>query len=663
MFFEKRASILTQRSLWHRKSMLLAMGLTLAVTVPGTLIYGKQLGQLPAALGSILVSQQSSPSYQWSIGHQWIYKLDYQNTAKSDLRVLFGDSKGNDAAAPSSFVADFKNQVKADLVMTVLAQRQGNFVVAYRFQNPQVKIISTDQAIKEQAELVQRDLQQVIFATIDRQGEIINLRFAPNTSRIAQVFARSTLASIQFVLPQNAAAKGTWETQESDLNGEYIARYQPQLGNFQKSKVRYVRPVKSAAMDESKIEPVITPVGQLTAVFDRERGYLRSLVGEESQTFTVAKQSVGSAVTQIRYEYVSQSPVSDVALQTLLSQSQQRIQSVPAITLAQRESDQESDRRIQRQQLGANTLDSLLVELDRLEKSTDQSEEVATQLYLKFKALVALQPQTSRAIAQRLSQGKLESPSMQLLLGALSANDHAPAQAALVQVIQAHRQDVATLLQVIPSLANAPTPTPETVAALNQFAFTTTDMQVASTAQLALGTVSKRLRKVAPDRANAIVDQFIARLKAAPSNEAKRLNLLVLGNAGGARSFEAIVDQTQSPDATIRAVAFSALRWLQVTAVDGLLYQAVRQDKDDVVRAEAAVALGFRAMTPENLATQQQAFVSDKSARVRLVLLKNLWRVRDEFPVVVDLVRTAAEKDKSEDVRKAAAGAIADLEP
>jgi Lipoprotein amino terminal region len=667
MISQKPASP-TTRSHPKRPSLVAIAGLLLALSVPTTFVYGKQLGELPASFAAALSGQSSSaPAYKFNVGQQLVYKLDYRNSANSDLRALFSDLKKSgqanaDSSAPNSFVSAFENHVQADLVMTIVAQRPAGWLVSYQLRDPIVQINASGQAIKEQAQLVQQELRQEILATIDPQGKILTLRFAPNTSKIAQSFARTVFASVQFVTPPKSGSSGSWETQEEDPNGQYIAQYTARSGKFQKTKLRYRQLEPNFPSNHSQITPVITSDGQLTAEFDRGSGRLMTLQGEETQRFEVAKKPVGQATTYLQLTYTSQSQLTETALRTLHDRSIQREAQSPTVSLSETLSAAESDAKIQRQALGESTLETLLAELDAAETAADKTQNL-TPLYLKFKALVYLQPQTSKALAQRLIDSPADSLSMQMLVGALSAIGHEPAQVALVQIMQDHSQDWETALLIIPSLAAVPAPTPTTVTALNQFAFASSDQRVASTAQLALGAIARNLSVPAPDRANAIVDRFNQNLITAKSNDAIKQNLLVLGNAGSARSLDAITKFVTSPEAAIRAIAVVALRWIADPQVDRLLNQAIKQDSDDNVRAETAVALGFRTMTPENLAIQKQVLAADQSVKVRLALLKNLWQVREQFPEVTPIVQQLAQTDPDQDLRTAANSLLTEGKP
>jgi sulfur relay (sulfurtransferase) DsrC/TusE family protein len=71
------------------------------------------------------------------------------------------------------------------------------------------------------------------------------------------------------------------------------------------------------------------------------------------------------------------------------------------------------------------------------------------------------------------------------------------------------------------------------------------------------------------------------------------------------------------------------------------------------------MALGFREMSAASFAEQKRIFLTDKEDQVRLAVLRNLWRAHQAFPEVRRLVKEAAGKDRSPEVRKAATAIIA----
>jgi hypothetical protein len=316
-------------------------------------------------------------------------------------------------------------------------------------------------------------------------------------------------------------------------------------------------------------------------------------------------------------------------------------------------SEEAGERAIHAAELGEATLESLLAGLAKAESAPDHRND---RLYLKFKALIYLHPESSVEIGKILAQAGAESFTMRTLTAALGAVGHARAQQALVNALRARPQDNAALRLFIPALGEASRPTPLAEAALRDLAFDSSNSsgrETAAMAQLALGAMAQTLATTAPERAKSLVERFLKELVSASSEQAIRQWLLVLGNAGADQSLPAIARFTDHPSPTLRAAAVSSLRWIEAGRADELLAKALTSDPEATVRAEAAAALSHREMNAATFEAQKRAFQTDKAVNVRLTLLRNLWRAQGTFPEARKLVEAAA-KDESKEVRKQA---------
>src|SRR5439155_846756 len=78
--------------------------------------------------------------------------------------------------------------------------------------------------------------------------------------------------------------------------------------------------------------------------------------------------------------------------------------------------------------------------------------------------------------------------------------------------------------------------------------------------QLALGIVAQKLADDAPRRAAGIVDGICHQFQAHSSEEARRVLLLALGNAGSSRALPTLERALRSPSPSLRAAAATGLR-------------------------------------------------------------------------------------------------------
>src|SRR5262249_30447244 len=159
---------------------------------------------------------------------------------------------------------------------------------------------------------------------------------------------------------------------------------------------------------ESDVPKTISPKGELVASFDLKGGHLVSLSGMESQVIAISGKKVASAETRLQMNYVGAEMLSAAELSALRAANVQREKITVAVPLSATRSKEESEALIHRNELGTATLESLLADLARLEASSEQANE--TPLYLKFKALVYLHPESSAILGTALASARPSAP-------------------------------------------------------------------------------------------------------------------------------------------------------------------------------------------------------------------------------------------------------------
>jgi hypothetical protein len=619
--------------------------------------------------------REASSIYRFVPGERTVYKLDYTSASASDFRALFQDQKSTSEttqASPLSLAQSFRTSVHGELTATVLERGADSALIAYSLRKPDVRLIANGQASVTEAERIRADLSRDVFAAVSLQGSVLQVRFDAGVGDLSQSFARAILAVTQFVLPGGLAPDlRQWETQEDDPNGHYIARYQTEPGHcrgskegsradlvgFLKSKTRYLQLGPKKTQDEFAAVTTVVPKGSLVACFDVAAGCLVSLRGTESQVIVVEGKTVASAENSLRMDLARKETLSQAELLAMRQAGVARETTVAAVPLFVIQSEEATEASIERTELGNATLEGLLADLAKLEASTDEVND--TPLYLKFKALVYLRPESSASLGKMIATADAKSVTMRILTGALGAVGHAEAQTALVTAVRSRPRDWSALSMLIPVLGGVKSPTQMAEDTLRDLAFDSPNPDIASTAQLTLGSMARTLAETSPQRAEKIVDLFAKQIESASSADATRQILLVLGNAGSTKAFPTIARFLTDPSPALRAAAVSALHWIESDQVDRLLVKALISDSEPAVRLEAAVALGSREMSEATFNPQKQSFLTDKDDKVRLAVLRNLWKAHQAFPEIRRLLKEAAKTDRSEDVRKAAAEIVA----
>jgi hypothetical protein len=521
--------------------------------------------------------------------------------------------------------------------------------------------------------MLREELSRDLLIVTDRQGRVRTVQLDPEMNDLSQSYALALLSLKQCVLPDRpSASPSRWTALEEDRNGQYLAQYeaeksQPAEGilSVRKRKIRYLQPPPGASLSprasNNEARPTVLPTGTLMIRFGRERGALVSLNGTETQTLSIRGTKVGRSVSRLQLRLLRQEKVAPAELGALRQALAQHAGRSVARRLSATESSEESEKAIQRRELGSATLESLLADLakEQAEAARDpNSASLATPLYLKIKALIYLHPEHCGRLGTLLAGADPASMTASILTGALSAVGHPQAQAALVDALRGGSRSPAAVEQGIAALSGVPHPTPLAEAALRQESVHAPTQDLRVMARLGLGTMARNLSDSEPARANQIVDEIVGKLRSTTNKEEARLRLMALGNAGSARALPTLTRYSSDRSALLRATAVAALRWIEDPGVDAKLTRALLSDPDATVRQEAAGALGFRKPTAATVAAQQRAFRSDRVEGVRLAILANLGRAQAEFPEIRKLIQTAAAQDASANVRKAAASLV-----
>jgi len=363
----------------------------------------------------------------------------------------------------------------------------------------------------------------------------------------------------------------------------------------------------------------------------------------------VAEHDVGKSKTTLNFRFVSSETIDPMELQSLRVACVER-QVHEGEKLSARQSSEATELAFQRKYLGDATLSSLLSALESCDSAGGESE---TQLYLKARALIYLQPEVSDALGRLLHRASARSRKTAVLVSALGAVGNNDAQAALVTAIRARADDQSMLQRLLLALGECDLPSQATEDAFRKWMIDNGPGTIPVAAQI-LGGMARKLAATSPERASKLIDLLLENLATVTSPTPKQAALLALGATGSDRALREIETFLHADDTDTRTAAVAALRSYDAGGADNLLFQVLESDTAASVRLESALVLGERTMTAESFEGQQRLFATEKDAEVRLSLLNNLWQARNGFPEALRFVQRAAEKDTSKDVQEAA---------
>lgn len=634
-----------------------------------------------AAAGSGVLAwrfTKSSPplSYDYRPGECLIYKIDYRSVSEANFGSLFENletvTKEGSASPPQSgLFQSFSTELRGGLIMTVLESSAERWLISFRLEEPFLTLEINGQEAPFQAEISGVALRLDVFAEVDHQGRVGLVYFDPEVDSFSRNLARALMAQAQFVFPAGSGARlSQWGTEEDDPNGRCIASYEllsekkkhyPATSNgqkrvFVKTKISYLNLSGHPGAAETTIPMAIFPRGNMVGAFDQKKGLLVSLDGTEGQEVTIAGKRVAQASSTLTLEFLEKERIAPDELRAMLEAYGERKMGAPALTLAFVISEEEREAIIQRSELGQATKESLLADLVRAE---GEGKKRDTPLYLKFKALIFVHPEVCQDLGRLLAGSHPGSLTMGILSEALSGVGHEEAQAALVGAIQTLQQDSTALPGIVEQLGLVKMPTQQAEETIRKLAVGSSVGVVADAAILALGNMARNLEERESERANQIVDWIVSEIQEAQSEARIRLFLLSLGNAGSRRALKTILRFAEHPSSSLRSVAVSGLRWVDSEEADDWLARVLTSDEEASVRLEAVFALSFRKLSPETFQAIKKALLGDQATMVRLSILKNLLQPLDDSPDVRRLIKQAAEKDPSPEVRRAASDIVA----
>jgi hypothetical protein len=626
------------------------------------------------ALLALLASCAERPAvpttYGLAPGDLRVYEIEHGTVSRADLRALFEETgpagPGSSPAAPGG-PRSFRTLLRGRLLLTVLESGPDGFLFAYRVEDPRVEVQVEGQDATGQAAVTAALLGRETFAMLDSRGRLRGVLLPPQTDQMTKGFILALLSRTQFVLPPRTGSEAAaWTAEEEDPNGRYRARYEASssfagrsvrafpkgAAAFRKTKVAYL---PAGAANEAllrRLPTVVEPAGAIEMLFDTKGGGLEAAAGEETERITVSGREVARVESRFSLRRVGGGTVPSSELVALREAFRWHRTSNDLVPLTMALSEEESEQAIQRTALGPATIESLTADLAAAEAAGRKPE---LDLYLKFKALIYLQPEVSADLGERLAAAPAASVTGDVIGGALGAVGHPQAQAALAKALLARREEPEFAVGLIQALSQVRFPAGAAERALRDLAAGPGGENLRAAALLGLGTMSRSLKETDPVRAERIAEDLVALLTPSQTETSADIVLKALGNSGSTRALPVMRKYVSSGSARLRASAAAGLRFDDSVEADRILTSVLTSDEDALARTSALLALGFRQPTAATAEAHIRALSRDESEAVRLAALNNMGSWADGFPGVLAAIRRAAEEDGSESVRKTAA--------
>jgi HEAT repeat protein len=498
---------------------------------------------------------------------------------------------------------------------------------------------------------IEKNLDKPFVVRVSEDGRIQSLGTLKEVRGMGYNILRSAVAALQFVEPSgNSPTWATWDTQESDQNGVYTARYKRlPTGAFEKTKPIYSYAVSAnLAGTTSGRYPTIQSRTELSWT----QGRVIKAEMDEAMIQPLGDDQVFKTKMNITLELTKESGGGPRRVDTqgmeFLSLFENKANTLNAA----------AELKQKRDLVAGATFDDLRKQISEL-SSTDQNREARWQLAERLMALLQLDPSVvGDTLREIRSTDDVEE--RDVLLAALGGVDAPETRGALAELARDQKLDTDLRERAVMHLGVTDEGHAERIHSLQDVASDTSNAVVHERATLALGAAAYAGANTdgAEDATEQAVQTLSDGYKRATTPKEQRLYLDALGNAGSERGLDAVRSALGSSDPNVRAAAADSLRRVPGAEADALLVSSLRGDPHPRVRVSAIQALVERELTEAVLAALADGLRVEQDSDVRLEIILLLGRRVKTVAAAAQLLAWSATHDPQEDLREAASKAI-----
>ena len=490
-------------------------------------------------------------------------------------------------------------------------------------------------------------LSTPFFLVLRPDGVITTWHFPRKMPGDSRRQLRSIVSAMQIIVDPSPASP-SWERTETDEAGQLTAFYEVAGPSFAsdgltKTKLRYDHLRGPQGLIPVSAVGKYDVTGKSRVLVDATCGWPSSI--DENTVTTVSLQGGKLAMASLtRARLVSSGEAREhigsfEAAQASFDPDPDALAEDAA--LAQRNADDGL--------VNGATVASLVTDYEAAKDHKGRNRSVA-----RLGALLRTHPESIAESRKRLLDPSTKEATARALASALGAAGSKEAQKALAEAVASPSVPASVKQDAVISLGLTESPSAEAKASLKTQSGQPGELGTSAT--LALGNMAHQLGKEGQS-ASDIVDDLLARLGAATSSDQKVALLDALGNAGDDRALPALKASLGDPDASVRAAATSALRFLKTAEADGLLVAAASSPELTTRRA-AVFAMAQRDVMAV-FAGLEHLVKEDENVELRRSAIRILSRGTESSSEVTELLSWVSQHDADPEVKKAAEAALA----
>jgi HEAT repeat protein len=585
----------------------------------------------------------SGSARDWEPGLEYVHRLEFDQTL-----TLQG--------APGTGAATVVVGLTGELTQTVVDAEDAQVYVRYALAPSRLAIRAGQGELDDGSRSAMlAALREPFYVAYSRDGAVLTTFTRATIDPTSQATLRTLVSSLQVVLSPERQAD--WTSRELDTTGSYDAAYRrvDQPSSFEKVRRSYV----SLGGTGGAPQPIpasmrIEPRGQTRFELD-DRRWIESLSADEHLAVHTPQGPAALGDLKVSVRVVARRKDAGKIGSFFGSRA-----GLVATGLADMGVAPEPREAQLRRTLGDATLDSLVGELNKLPDDSELRGPAKARIMQRLTALFELDPAAARA-----ARGLITSDSARDVYSPVIGSLSAASTPGAVETLAAMSGDASLAhpirVDAIAGLGVVEKPAPSGVDRLAELA-QDPDVELRSTATLALGSTAYHLRTNADPNADRLLDRLRRDTIQAREPNDRILKLGALANTGDAGSLPAIEQALASDVAPIRAAAVAALRLIRDARADALLATVLVKDPSPEVRRSAIFASSFRPLEPL-LPALSYALSRDPIEVVRMDAVRLIGENRDSLPGAAALLGGASRSDPSDQVRRVAAQFLEAMRP
>ncbi|MBP6687796.1 MAG: hypothetical protein KA160_08050, partial [Lacibacter sp.] len=483
----------------------------------------------------------------------------------------------------SSSLSSMSMKLNCNVMITSLASLGDTQIVYFRILNPSILIISNNVTLNN--ETVEVELCSPFFAKVAANGKIYSVCVSDSISTTTTTLLKEVVSRFQFVSSPAQIKTKTWEVEEENSIGNYIAAYTLLNGEadslvFNKKITNYTRHKM-----QSTGQQVYTNTIWNIATDSLYR--IRSEDISESLIVINGKDTISAIGSRVGISFLKDSALSPVSMR-------KQYKKIPA-TEWQQLSESLAERKIIAQAYkGTLGEDNRMTLQKKLEYAAIMTKEEADTLTLKYRALAWLNDEDCKHIGKMLLSQTENTIEWELLAKALAITNTDEATRQVVLLLKQKNITPKIWKTFLPVLGTTSTPTKEAVTLLGSLAFNETnhDKEMKSAAQLALGGIAFQFQQKDSIEAEKITAYILNQMK----NDPDTLQvILVLGNTGSAKAlpFLKAISKSKNVSQNHKIQAIHSLRHIKGKETNQLLIELLKQ-KDKLISEKAGEIISYR---------------------------------------------------------------------